>query len=81
MAHSEKTKMKLSNKEYSDDEIKWLVYYGESSNKEDAIKIDGLGRIDLAIEIAFDMLKKETVFNAEKIESIFWQRIKFLVNK
>ena len=73
--------LNISKKEFTESEVKWAIYYGESSNKEDAFKIDNFGGIDIAIDFAFFMLKTKSVFNAEYIESIFWQRIKFLTNK
>ncbi len=60
----------------SDEDAKWLLYYGTLEADALDIKLDDLGRIDLGIELAFEVLEEQTVCDRKKIEDIFWKRIK-----
>ena len=61
----------------SDMELKWLVLCGQKTRESK--KVDD-GRIDYAFNSMFDLLKTNTMFNAEEIERIFWSRMKLLIN-
>jgi len=72
--------MAKKKKEYTDEEVKWLLFYGEPK-RDSKIKLDDEGRIDHAIMIMFELLEEQTVFNKKEVERIFWERIKSLANR
>lgn len=61
-------------------ELKWLLYYGKTSDRKDQVKIDNEGKIDFAMAQMFDLLEEYTVFDRKEIERIFWERIRGLAN-
>ncbi len=62
--------------ELTDMELKWLVYYGKTSDRKDRIKIDDLGQIDYSLSMAFSLLDEHSVFKEGHTKEVFWKRIK-----
>lgn len=67
--------LRRENIPFTDEEIKWLLFYGEP-NRNSSFKLDDLGRIDTGIALAFEVLEEKTIVNRQKIEEIFWKRIR-----
>ena len=64
---------------FSDNEAKWLLFYGEESRKG-KVKLDDEGRIDYPINHMFSLLEEHTIWKRKEIEELFWNRITAIAN-
>ena len=60
------------------DDCKWLLFYGHNKEKTIDLGTEDTGQLDYAITQMFLMLKESTRFDVDRVERVFWQRIKAL---
>ena len=63
------------------DQVKYLLYYGKT---KDGIELNSFSsevfHLDYFLEIMFDLMAKETVFDVGKAKELFWSRITEMAN-
>jgi len=64
----------------TEDDCKWLIFYGHTKDKRITIDNSGKG-LDYAFNVMFGMLKDSTRFDYNGVEKLFWDRIKLLANQ
>lgn len=65
---------------FSEQEVKWLLFYGKPCAVSD-IKIDDEEfHLDWAITAMFDALEKNTIFSRKEVERMFWKRIRAIAD-
>ncbi len=62
------------------EDCKWLIFYGENKDKTIDLKTEDKGHLDYAITQMFLMMKESTRFDAERVECVFWERVRALAN-
>lgn len=63
----------------SAEDCKWLIFYGY--NKDKTVVIDEqVGQLDYALTQMFIMMKESTRFDADRVEKLFWERVRALAN-
>lgn len=62
------------------EDCKWLVMYGYNVDKTIDLNTDDKGQLDYAITQMFIMMKESTRFDADRVEKLFWERIRALAN-
>jgi hypothetical protein len=62
------------------DDCKLLIFYGQNKDKKIDLKTEDKGDLDYAITQMFLMLKESTCFDCERVERVFWERIRALAN-
>lgn len=61
------------------DDCKWLIFYGHNKDKTVVINED-VGQLDYALTQMFIMMKESTRFDADRVEKLFWERVRALAN-
>ena len=62
------------------DDCKLLIFHGNNKDKTIDLKTEDKGDLDYAITQMFLMLKESTCFDSERVERVFWERIRALAN-
>lgn len=63
----------------SAEDCKWLIFYGHNKDKTVMINED-VGQLDYALTQMFIMMKESTRFDADRVEKLFWERVRALAN-
>lgn len=71
-----------SHKELNLDEIRYLIFYGETLQGPDHLKIDDTNKkLDMVFHQIYDMLSERTHFTAYDFSQVLWARIQALANR
>ena len=67
---------------FSMDEVKDLLWYGETRDLKVILKDNPRknGDLDIALDIMFDLVEKHTYLDRNRVEDIFWNRVLELAN-
>jgi hypothetical protein len=67
---------------FSMDEVKDLLCYGETRDLKVILKENPrkTGDLDIALDIMFDLIEKNTYLDRKRVEDIFWNRVQELAN-
>jgi Predicted transcriptional regulators len=65
---------------FSEQETKWLLFYGQPSRESDIRIDDENWQLDYAVMAMFDFLEKFTGYNRAGVEKTFWKRIRAMAN-
>jgi hypothetical protein len=65
---------------FSSDDVKWLLFYGYTKDKNVDLNTEQKGELDYFIEQMFETMRETSRFNIDMVKEAFWQRIEALAN-